>query len=100
MPTWSLSRPISAQLGERTAVVPRGFAGAARDAAEDRALGLNDICSGYEAMADLWQAYAEAIRESDQDPFSIQELEAVMVFIRRARLSRAGRNQHSPGYGR
>lgn len=55
-------------------------------AAEDRALGLNDVGNGYEAMADLWQAYAEAIDESDQDPFSIQELDAVMVFIRRARL--------------
>lgn len=55
-------------------------------AKEDRALGLTDICDGYEAMAVLWEAYAQALKEADSDPFSIKELDAVMVFVRRARL--------------
>jgi hypothetical protein len=58
-----------------------------RDYAEvERALGMKEIGASYDEVAGMWEAYAKAIGDADHDPFSIEELDAIMLFVRRARL--------------
>lgn len=53
---------------------------------EERVLGISEIGDRYDEVAQLWEAYATAISEAEDDPFSIDELQQVMLFVRRARL--------------
>lgn len=67
-------------LFQAAAEVWRGYA------AVERSVAMNEIAAAYDESARMWDAYAQHIVDADDDPFSIEELDAAMFFVGRARL--------------
>lgn len=53
---------------------------------EERNIGEPEIAERYDEIARMWDAFAEIIEEADADPFSIAQLDQVMIYIGRSRL--------------